>query len=325
MKQEAQPAHGDARTDGTHRGDAGRQEAHTAADERSASPVVDGDGALGGGGEGDPGHAGGEADDLLMALSWRLERLARGFGHHETTSGLTRDTLRQTQNAAVGGADDLGCVRLSAPYPGACETPDLPSGGLMPPPQSLECGDGPRVSHSRCCNRLPGPAYPFGGCRSVQMSADLASSPRFWSAVQDLGFELEDLGAELQEHARRPLGTLVGALTPVSCHFGWPDGSPPHGLPPAALVMVQDRWEEEAGRRAQRVRSDRDDLILRSSGGGWLGPPGGPAASLPAAGPTGEQLVSPTRHCWDMQASAAEETAAAARGWWPDGHSRFGE
>ncbi|KAI8475936.1 MAG: hypothetical protein J3K34DRAFT_517093 [Monoraphidium minutum] len=247
-----------------------------------------------------------DGGDLLMALSWRLQRLARGFGHHDgadaqllqsaqaqlrASSGHSQP-LQQARwgggggdHAAVGGLGLAG-LRLSAPNlrpgAGAAAPMALPlPGGFMPPPQSLEDGeDG--------------------------------------AAGGDLGFELCGMQQELAQHAQQPLGTLqVGALPPQQAGEGGADDAA--GLPPAALVMLRERWEEEAGRRAWRVCGEQVDYVLRSSGC-YAAAPGSPVRQLlppDAARPGSDGPESPMRRCWALQQAAAVSAANEAAAWSP--------
>lgn len=90
-------------------------------------------------------------------------------------------------------------------------------------------------------------------------------------------------------------------------------------LPPAAVVMLRERWEEEAERRAWRVCSEQVDFVLRTSCGG-VGTPASPGRPSQAAGSSagaaaGEGGGSPLRRCWALQQAAAASVNGQHGAW----------
>jgi hypothetical protein len=147
------------------------------------------------GGEGWDQDAASIADggELLMAMSWRLQRLARGFGHQgdsecgmlqgeelpmcsvgdvgdESNGALLQGQsgggvaqLRatwQSSGSAAGNAGGCDSLRMSTRRSTGPASPHFPvplplPGGLMPPPQSLEDGEAPAVRKQDCSGAAP--------------------------------------------------------------------------------------------------------------------------------------------------------------------------
>jgi hypothetical protein len=234
----------------------------------------------------------GADSDLLMALSWRLQRLGRPYAHaqpaHAADGRSPRSAVPAVRRTWSSGP---GCPReMGLPVTG--EYGEVVEGGG----QEGEW-EGDREEHVADLGTLQRALHQHARAPVGLLAA--------WESSSGGGAAAASAATTPVPAARAPL-PLPLVAPPLQRSMS---GASAVSLPPAALVMLQQQWEEEEEERAWRVCNARVEGVLRASGRGLGG--AGVGGGLEAR-PLSPGEESPMRRCWALQQQAA--AAASQRG-----------